>query len=81
PYYLSKSKQVQPALYDGDEIIKKNHVPAIVPTSEEDLELAETSRKKMTEKMKDPMCVENKLIIAPPNYSKDNFIATFTPQT
>ncbi|GKE02908.1 hypothetical protein Tco_1390891 [Tanacetum coccineum] len=34
----------------------------------------------MLEKMKSPLCVENKVKIAPPDYSKENFLATFTPQ-
>ncbi|GJU55531.1 retrovirus-related pol polyprotein from transposon TNT 1-94 [Tanacetum coccineum] len=46
--------------------IGMHHVPVIVTSSEEDLELAETTR-------------INEII--PPNYSKENFIATFTLQT
>ncbi|GJW65568.1 retrovirus-related pol polyprotein from transposon TNT 1-94 [Tanacetum coccineum] len=49
PLYLTRAKQVQPALYNGYEIIKTNHVPAIVK-------------------------------IAPPDYSKENYLATFTSQ-
>ncbi|GKE27875.1 hypothetical protein Tco_1443259, partial [Tanacetum coccineum] len=30
--------------------------------------------------MKDPMCVEQKVKIAPLDYSKENYLATFTPQ-
>ncbi|GJR76923.1 hypothetical protein Tco_0089288 [Tanacetum coccineum] len=81
PYYLNKAKRAQPALYDGHEILKTNHVPAIVPTSEEDLELADISREKMIEKVKDPECVKWNITHKPLNYSKENFIATFTPQT
>nr|GEX75006.1 hypothetical protein [Tanacetum cinerariifolium] len=51
---LRQAKRAQPALYDGHEILKTNHVPAIATTSEEDLELAEISREKMIEKVKDP---------------------------
>ncbi|GJR12992.1 retrovirus-related pol polyprotein from transposon TNT 1-94 [Tanacetum coccineum] len=58
-----------------------HHVPVIVTLYEEDLELAETTRIKMNEKMNDPVCVEKRVKIIPPNYSKENFIATFTPQT
>nr|GFB88858.1 hypothetical protein [Tanacetum cinerariifolium] len=58
PCYLNKAKRAQPALYDGHEILKTNHVPVIVPTSEEDLELADISREKMIEKVKDPECVK-----------------------
>ncbi|GKG37351.1 hypothetical protein Tco_0447524, partial [Tanacetum coccineum] len=30
--------------------------------------------------MKDPMCVKKKVKIAPPDYSKENYLETFTPQ-
>ncbi|GKA62820.1 hypothetical protein Tco_0762339 [Tanacetum coccineum] len=30
--------------------------------------------------MKDPECVTHKVRIAPPDYSKENYLATFTPQ-
>ncbi|GJY35278.1 integrase, catalytic region, zinc finger, CCHC-type containing protein [Tanacetum coccineum] len=81
PFYLRKAKKIQPALYDGDELLKTHHVPVIVTSSEEDLELAETTRIKMNEKMNDSVCVEKRVKIIPPNYSKENFMATFTPQT
>ncbi|GKA63118.1 hypothetical protein Tco_0762724 [Tanacetum coccineum] len=54
PLYLTRAKQVQPALYNGHEIIKTHHVPAIVHDSEDTLEIAKTTRKQMNEKMKDP---------------------------
>ncbi|GKD56057.1 hypothetical protein Tco_1289444 [Tanacetum coccineum] len=34
----------------------------------------------MHDKMKSNECVDNKVNITPPNYSKENFLATFTPQ-
>ncbi|GJS19302.1 hypothetical protein Tco_0447934 [Tanacetum coccineum] len=34
----------------------------------------------MNAKMKDPDCVTHKVKIAPPDYSKENYLATFTPQ-
>ncbi|GKD98872.1 putative ribonuclease H-like domain-containing protein, partial [Tanacetum coccineum] len=34
----------------------------------------------MNDKMKDPECVTYKVKIAPPDYSKENYLATFTPQ-
>nr|GEW98026.1 hypothetical protein [Tanacetum cinerariifolium] len=74
------AKQVQPALYNGNEIIKDNHAPAIVHNTEDTLEIAEITRKKMNDKMKDPECVTRKGKIAPHDYSKENFLATFTPQ-
>ncbi|GJT63644.1 integrase, catalytic region, zinc finger, CCHC-type containing protein, partial [Tanacetum coccineum] len=45
------------------------------------LELAELTRQKMHEKLNDPVCVEKRIKCIPPNYSKENFLATFTPQT
>ncbi|GJT44639.1 integrase, catalytic region, zinc finger, CCHC-type containing protein [Tanacetum coccineum] len=50
PLCLTRAKQVQPALYNGHEIIKTNHVPAIVHNSNDTLEIAKITRKKM----KDP---------------------------
>ncbi|GKC78615.1 hypothetical protein Tco_1129389, partial [Tanacetum coccineum] len=80
PLCLTRAKQVQPTLYNGHEIIKTNHVPAIVHNLEDTLEIAETTRKKMNKKMKDPECVKKKVTIAPHDYSKENYLATFTPQ-
>ncbi|GJT87612.1 hypothetical protein Tco_1069329 [Tanacetum coccineum] len=57
------------------------HVSVIVSTSEEELELAEATRNKLHVKMNDSICVEKRVNIMPPNYSKENFMATFTPQT
>ncbi|GKC69934.1 hypothetical protein Tco_1115817 [Tanacetum coccineum] len=80
PLCLIRAKQVQPALYNGHEIIKTHHVPTTVHNTEDTLEIAEITRKKMNDKMKDPACVAHKVKIAPPDYSKENFLATFTPQ-
>ncbi|GKG00369.1 hypothetical protein Tco_0302059, partial [Tanacetum coccineum] len=79
--YLRQAKKAQPALYDGDELLKPHHVPVIVPSSEEELELAEATRNKLHVKMNDSACVEKRVNITPPNYTKENFMATFTPQT
>ncbi|GKF20259.1 hypothetical protein Tco_0068897, partial [Tanacetum coccineum] len=32
PFYLRKAKMAQPALYDGDEILKTHHVPDVFYT-------------------------------------------------
>nr|GEY06207.1 hypothetical protein [Tanacetum cinerariifolium] len=80
PLCLTRAKQVQPALYNGHEIIKDNHTPAIVHSSEDTLEIAEITRKKMNDKMNDPECVIRKVKIARHDYSKENLLATFTPQ-
>nr|GEZ77680.1 hypothetical protein [Tanacetum cinerariifolium] len=80
PLCLTHAKQVQPALYNGYEILKDNHVPAIVHNTEDTLEIAEITRKKINDKIKDPEYVTRKVKIAPHDYSKENFLATFTPQ-
>nr|GEV62065.1 hypothetical protein [Tanacetum cinerariifolium] len=49
--------------------------------AQDTLEIAEITRKKMNEKMKTPLWTHHKINIRPPNYSKENFLATFTPQT
>ncbi|GJW39368.1 hypothetical protein Tco_0065213 [Tanacetum coccineum] len=69
PLCLTRAKQVQPALYNGHEIIKNNHVPAIVHNTEDILEIAKITRRKM----KDPECVTHKVKIAPHDYSKEKF--------
>ncbi|GKC62997.1 hypothetical protein Tco_1095595 [Tanacetum coccineum] len=79
PLCLTHAKQVQPALYNGYEIIKNNHVPALVHNTEDTLKIAKITRRKMNDKMKDPECVTHKVKIAPPDYSKENYLATFTP--
>nr|GEV40881.1 hypothetical protein [Tanacetum cinerariifolium] len=63
PFYLSKAKQVQPALYNGHEIVKTNHARALVHDSEDTLEIAETTRKQMIEKNKRPRVCEKKALV------------------
>ncbi|GJS66895.1 hypothetical protein Tco_0681459 [Tanacetum coccineum] len=79
PLCLTRAKQVQPALYNGYEIIKTNHVSAIVYNSEDTLEIAEITRNKINDNMKDPECVKKKVKIAPHDYSKENYLATSSP--
>ncbi|GJT60463.1 retrovirus-related pol polyprotein from transposon TNT 1-94 [Tanacetum coccineum] len=64
----------------GPYIVKPNHARVLVHDSEDTLEIAETTKKKMNEKLKDPECVKKKVKIAPHDYSKENHLATFTPQ-
>ncbi|GJS19390.1 retrovirus-related pol polyprotein from transposon TNT 1-94 [Tanacetum coccineum] len=54
PLCLTRAKQVQSALYNGTEIVMTNHKPVVVHDSEETLEIAELTRKRMYEKMKSP---------------------------
>nr|GEZ58822.1 putative ribonuclease H-like domain-containing protein [Tanacetum cinerariifolium] len=80
PLCLTRAKQAQPALYNGHEILKDNHARAKVHNTEDTLEIAEITRKKMNAKMTEPECVTHKVNIAPHDYSKGNLLATFTPQ-
>nr|GEY57622.1 hypothetical protein [Tanacetum cinerariifolium] len=73
-------KDNEPSLYNGHEIIKDNHASAIMHNIEDTLEMAQITRKKMNAKMNDPECVTRKVKITPHEYSKENFLATFTPQ-
>nr|GEY76591.1 hypothetical protein [Tanacetum cinerariifolium] len=57
-----------------------NHARVKVHNSEDTLETAEITRKKMNAKMTDPECVTHKVKTAPHDYSKENLLATFTPQ-
>ncbi|GKB19777.1 hypothetical protein Tco_0853700 [Tanacetum coccineum] len=79
PLCLTRAKQVQYALYNGHEIIKTNHVPTIVHNSEDTQEIAEITRKKINDKMKTPLWTKQNINIRPLDYSKENFLATFTP--
>ncbi|GJU85094.1 hypothetical protein Tco_1292640 [Tanacetum coccineum] len=63
PFYLSKAKQVKPALYNGHEIVKTNHARALVHDSEDTLEIAETTRKQMIEKNKRPRVCEKEALV------------------
>ncbi|GJS90383.1 hypothetical protein Tco_0773019 [Tanacetum coccineum] len=71
---------VQSALYNGHEIVKTNHTPAVVHHLEDTLELAEITRKRIHENVKSPLCVQKRVKIAPPYYSKENYLAIFIPQ-
>nr|GEZ21569.1 integrase, catalytic region, zinc finger, CCHC-type, peptidase aspartic, catalytic [Tanacetum cinerariifolium] len=44
PLYLTRAKQVQPALYNGHELIKTNHTHAVVHVSEDTLDIAEKTK-------------------------------------
>ncbi|GJT25718.1 integrase, catalytic region, zinc finger, CCHC-type containing protein [Tanacetum coccineum] len=81
PLYLTRAKQVQPALYNGHKIVKTHHVPAIIYNSEDTIEIAKITRKKMNDKMKTPLWMERNIKIRPLDYSKENYLATFIPHT
>ncbi|GJS68146.1 hypothetical protein Tco_0682711 [Tanacetum coccineum] len=78
--YITKAMQVQSALYNGHEIVKTIHAPAVLHDSEDTLDVAEKTRIGMLEKMKSPLWVDSKIKIAPPDYLKENYLATFTPK-
>ncbi|GJR63542.1 hypothetical protein Tco_1505704 [Tanacetum coccineum] len=82
PLCLTRGKQVQPALYNGHVLVMSNHARPVVYDSEDTSEISEITRKRILEKMKSPLCVKNKVRIAspPPDYSKENLLATFAPQ-
>ncbi|GJR41956.1 retrovirus-related pol polyprotein from transposon TNT 1-94, partial [Tanacetum coccineum] len=80
PLCLTRAKQVQSALYNGTEIVMTNHKPVVVHDSEETLEIAELTRKRMYEKTKSPQSIQNKVKFAPPDYSKENYLVIFAPQ-
>ncbi|GKB18060.1 hypothetical protein Tco_0851983, partial [Tanacetum coccineum] len=52
PLYLTRAKQVQPALYNGHELIKTNHTCAAMHDSKDALDIDEKTRIGMLEKMK-----------------------------
>ncbi|GKD77316.1 hypothetical protein Tco_1339937 [Tanacetum coccineum] len=81
PSCLTREKQLQSALYNGHEIIKTHHVLAIVHNSKDTLKIAEITRKKINDIMKTPLWTEQNINIRPPYYSKENYLAAFTPQT
>ncbi|GKB70871.1 hypothetical protein Tco_0932283 [Tanacetum coccineum] len=65
PLYLTRTKQVQPTLYNGHVLVMSNHARPVVYDSEDTRDMAEITRKRIMEKMKSPLCVENKVRIAP----------------
>nr|GFB16137.1 hypothetical protein [Tanacetum cinerariifolium] len=60
-----------------DQYVKDNAVPCV---HKDTIEIAKINRRKMNDKIKDPECVNHKVKIAQHDYSKENFLATFTPQ-
>nr|GEU44517.1 integrase, catalytic region, zinc finger, CCHC-type, peptidase aspartic, catalytic [Tanacetum cinerariifolium] len=68
------------SIVQNTDIVKSKHAHVLVHDSEDTLEIVETTRKQMNEKIKDPECVKKKVKITPHDYSKENYLATFTPQ-
>nr|GEU52846.1 retrovirus-related Pol polyprotein from transposon TNT 1-94 [Tanacetum cinerariifolium] len=79
-------EKVEDKLYKQDRSLQTVHMlckpkPYYNEQSKDTLKIAEITRKKMNEKIKDPECVKKKVKIAPHDYSKENYLATFTQQT
>nr|GFA13639.1 hypothetical protein [Tanacetum cinerariifolium] len=71
PFYLKQAQKKQQSLYDGKVLLEK-HDPPVVHDSEEILQLAQESRKKMKQMNKE---------IKPANYTKINHLSgVFVPQ-
>ncbi|GKD26815.1 integrase, catalytic region, zinc finger, CCHC-type containing protein [Tanacetum coccineum] len=77
---IGYKKHAQSAVYNGHMPVTTNHTPTVIHDSEDTRELAEITRKRMLLKMQSPLCVENKIRISPPDYSKENLLATFAPK-
>ncbi|GKC82371.1 hypothetical protein Tco_1138088 [Tanacetum coccineum] len=52
----TSAKKAQPALYDGDELLKPHHVPVIVPSSEEDTESSKMKGRRAKGQCPTPAC-------------------------
>nr|GEZ25191.1 integrase, catalytic region, zinc finger, CCHC-type, peptidase aspartic, catalytic [Tanacetum cinerariifolium] len=79
-------EKVEDKLYKQDQSLQTVHMlckpkPYYDEQNKDTLEITEITRKKMNEKMKTPLWTYNKINIRPPDYSKENFLVTFTPQT
>ncbi|GJY68763.1 hypothetical protein Tco_0471745 [Tanacetum coccineum] len=71
-------EKVEDKLYKQDQSLQTVHM--LLHNTEDTLEIAEITRRKINDKMKDPECMTHKVKIAPPDYSKENYLETFTPQ-
>ncbi|GKA89938.1 hypothetical protein Tco_0811750, partial [Tanacetum coccineum] len=67
PFYLKKSQQLEPKLYDGNVIKKTNAI--VIPDSEKTLMLAEESHSKIILKQNDPIMLEKKVNTTPVDYA------------
>nr|GEX32339.1 retrovirus-related Pol polyprotein from transposon TNT 1-94 [Tanacetum cinerariifolium] len=81
----SLKEKVKDKLVKQDQSLQTVHMlcrprPLYNEQNKDTLEITEITRKKMNAKMTDPECVTHKVKIAPHDYSKENILATFTPQ-
>ncbi|GJR25966.1 hypothetical protein Tco_1102198 [Tanacetum coccineum] len=73
-------EKVDDRLFKQDQSLQIVHMLCKTkPYYDEQKKIAEITRKQMNEKMIDPECVKKKVKIAPRDYSKENYLATFTP--
>nr|GEV56310.1 integrase, catalytic region, zinc finger, CCHC-type, peptidase aspartic, catalytic [Tanacetum cinerariifolium] len=83
---LSYDSDILSEIHDHDhyqDAVCEHHEEPLMPHPckvKDTLEVAEITRRKINDKMKYPECVNHKVKIATHNYSKENFLVTFTPQ-
>ncbi|GKA63669.1 retrovirus-related pol polyprotein from transposon TNT 1-94 [Tanacetum coccineum] len=66
PYCLNVQSKLRCSVIMVLYLSPTNHTPTVVHDSEDTREIAEITRKRMLLKMQSPLCVENKVRIAPP---------------
>ncbi|GJS55460.1 retrovirus-related pol polyprotein from transposon TNT 1-94 [Tanacetum coccineum] len=79
-----KARRIKPTLYDGS-VISRQHDVIPVTDEEEKLILEEVSQSKMLAKQNDPISIEHKINVSPPNYVElnqlsEDFGKCFVPQ-
>ncbi|PWA78868.1 Retrovirus-related Pol polyprotein from transposon TNT 1-94 [Artemisia annua] len=79
--FLRSVSASQPALYDYNVMLKPNHDSPDVRDTEEIVEIETENRKRLEDKMKDPLCIAKRVNIKPHNYYEQNRLTVFVPQT
>jgi hypothetical protein len=69
----------QPALFDANIMLDPNHAPPNATSDDEGNEIEDRTREKLAEKLKDPLCIANKILYNY-DYTEDNQLALFVPQ-
>jgi hypothetical protein len=77
--FLRSGIGAQPALYDANIMLEPHHVLPDVTSFDETNEIEDRTREKLAEKLKDPLCIANKMMYNY-DYSEDNRLAAFVPQ-
>jgi hypothetical protein len=68
---LTSVRDAQPALYDANVMLKPGHAPPNVTSFDETNEIEVITREKLAKKLKDPLCIANKILYKY-DYSEDN---------